>query len=738
MQRNIPATSRKPQTLLTRPVGAGIITARIEQATFCPVMTRFTTILLLGTLAVLLPAGAVLQPAEGEPETPFPCTAKVEVLDSGLEEMLASAVGDVEQKKISEGAEKLWHLFRDHGDALVRLKPNEETYAGVREVILQTLAENGELLDAYNRISGAPPAIPPRVLAQLDVAALAGLAKEHPPGGAALRALELLAQHFYESQQYEEAKWALYRLERLSPPLPIHLQVLRLVCAAESGDIRELEALASAIQKSQLSAKVLWRGSEVSVAEVIDTLRKSAAQMPAAASYNPLFPDYAGPGVNHSAPEKMSYSSIIPAGEALGSPVAKSAEDRHFIDSYPTAADGLLYLRTRGSLYAARLSNPGKPLWRKNLEDDEKQPVGEVWTGEDGTMRRIFPAIAVRGKVYTLAPAGQATTLGAERYRLLQLVCLDAASGRILWQRGGVRGEGLIDRCYFAGAPAVAGKSVFAVAILPDPGIGESYYLVRLDSATGAAEYAVRISTTVPAKTADVKTGSLYPPAPPYVKGGIVYVATNAGVVGAFDALFGKPLWITRYDQTNSVIARSYENRFERAMSRATSFAYGPMFEENGRLFAAPAESDRLIALESKSGRLLWSLDNSARRYACMLGVRNGALLLSGDKCAAFDCATGKRLWKSEPDVPSFQGKGFIAGENLLIPTRESMLYFCVKSGRLEKTLALSDLVGNGLRDVAPYSGTLLHAGSRTVAVSNNRLTIYDSKTHDTMKEQND
>jgi outer membrane protein assembly factor BamB len=346
-------------------------------------------------------------------------------------------------------------------------------------------------------------------------------------------------------------------------------------------------------------------------------------------------------------------------------------------------------------------------------------------------MRRIYPAVVSGGRVYTLAPSAEVAASGADRFSVLQLVCLDGRTGRVLWRVGGIRGERLVDRLHFAGAPTVVGNSVFAVALSASPRIGESYCLVCLDAATGAPRYIADVSTQVDSKIAGVATTTLFPPAPPLVKSGTVFVATNAGAVAAFDALFGETLWVTRYDQTNGVTARSFESRFDRAAAREASFDFGPLFEEDGRLFVAPTESDRLLAVESRTGRLLWSFDNSARRFAYMLGARDRALYLSGDECAALDCATGRPLWPDAPDVPAFRGRGFIAGKFLVVPSLKALLYFNLSSGKLEDSVSLAGLAAGGAVDVSSYAGTLLWLEGRLAAVSNNRLTIFDTAAKD-------
>jgi hypothetical protein len=114
-----------------------------------------------------------------------------------------------------------------------------------------------------------------------------------------------------------------------------------------------------------------------------------------------------------------------------------------------------------------------------------------------------------------------------------------------------------------------------------------------------------------------------------------------------------------------------------------------------------------------------------------MLGARDRALYLSGDECAALDCATGRPLWPDAPDVPAFRGRGFIAGKFLVVPSLKALLYFNLSSGKLEDSVSLAGLAAGGAVDVSSYAGTLLWLEGRLAAVSNNRLTIFDAAAKD-------
>ncbi|MCE9534571.1 MAG: PQQ-like beta-propeller repeat protein, partial [Planctomycetes bacterium] len=94
--------------------------------------------------------------------------------------------------------------------------------------------------------------------------------------------------------------------------------------------------------------------------------------------------------------------------------------------------------------------------------------------------------------------------------------------------------------------------------------------------------------------------------------GSNVVFCTHAGNVIALDARTGKPQWEYRYAR---------DPRRLPPVGRDLT----PTLFERGRIFAAPADSDRLLCLDAFTGRLLW--DREGVDVVHLLGVTQGKLI---------------------------------------------------------------------------------------------------------------
>ncbi|MBN9522987.1 PQQ-binding-like beta-propeller repeat protein, partial [bacterium] len=95
-----------------------------------------------------------------------------------------------------------------------------------------------------------------------------------------------------------------------------------------------------------------------------------------------------------------------------------------------------------------------------------------------------------------------------------------------------------------------------------------------------------------------------------------VVLATNAGVVVAVDAETGKRAWGFAYPRAAKRLAEA-----NRSPDPAPAVAAG------GRVFVAPADADRVYALDAESGRLLW--ESTPVEGAQILGVTGGRVIVT-------------------------------------------------------------------------------------------------------------
>jgi quinohemoprotein ethanol dehydrogenase len=141
---------------------------------------------------------------------------------------------------------------------------------------------------------------------------------------------------------------------------------------------------------------------------------------------------------------------------------------------------------------------------------------------------------------------------------------------------------------------------------------------------------------------------------------GVVYVAAGLSIVQAFDARTGRRLW--RYDPEVGKVA-GVKLRF--------SWGIRGLGAAGGRLFVG-TQDGRLLALDAKRGKLLWSVQTTTgpddgRYITGAPRVFNGKVLIGHGGAdfspvrgyvTCYDAATGKQLWRFYT-VPGDPAKGF-------------------------------------------------------------------------------
>jgi len=191
--------------------------------------------------------------------------------------------------------------------------------------------------------------------------------------------------------------------------------------------------------------------------------------------------------------------------------------------------------------------------------------------------------------------------------------------------------------------------------------------------------------------------------APPVVcsPDGRAFVLTQLGVVACLDAFSGAPLWETSYEQVAMT-----SGRWRRAGSMATVWRNGPPIVHEDALLAAPYDSPHLMAFDARSGALRWSMRQTrlclaadptgrTREVNQLLGVREGLLVLGGERVAAFEAATGSLA--SQPPArlawafPAVGADGLanrwlpapvLSGRSVLVPDDRELVELDLVTGR--------------------------------------------------------
>lgn len=143
---------------------------------------------------------------------------------------------------------------------------------------------------------------------------------------------------------------------------------------------------------------------------------------------------------------------------------------------------------------------------------------------------------------------------------------------------------------------------------------------------------------------------------------GVVFAVTQAGVVAAVDGRGGLR-WLRRYP-------RRVEVDEEKAVRVRQTFAYRDPLVVHDKLIVAAADAKELLALDTGSGRTLWTRPLAELGRVChLVGAGAGRLVLAGDEVLALDLETGRTAWGPVKLADKPHGRGFVGGRLVHVPT---------------------------------------------------------------------
>lgn len=235
------------------------------------------------------------------------------------------------------------------------------------------------------------------------------------------------------------------------------------------------------------------------------------------------------------------------------------------------------------------------------------------------------------------------------------LVAVDLTTGQLRWAKGAIAAASDSERNTRYLAPPAPGPNVVYAPYVMEDIAGTSHLSSRagiqcLDSRTGRLIWSRDICQLTPAQfsiSSRVRRIRILG-SQPTLKDGVLYHYTNAGVVTALDALSGRILWATRYPHDQDT------NDLLREVGHQLWFSRPPLVLED-RVYVTPADCDRLLCLDTATGKVLWTGGMQAQRGSHTLAGINaaGELVLSGSAgLIALNPRTGAKLW-DRPTTPT-------------------------------------------------------------------------------------
>lgn len=334
---------------------------------------------------------------------------------------------------------------------------------------------------------------------------------------------------------------------------------------------------------------------------------------------------------------------------------SRVAEDHKMPLSYhPLVVGDLVLVNTLNEVLAFDAAS-GEPAWGRatpvifrldrGQESSSRNTLGVPRFTMTSDGRRLFVRLG-----------SPATTSTGQYSPRSYLVCLDLeAQGRLMWQiEPGEEGYS------FEGPPVTDGANVYFALRRSD--VHSQAHVACHDAQTGRRLWRrfVCAAETPGHGQVDEITHNLLT-----LADGMLYFNTNLGAVAALSAPEGDIQWITLYPRGGQQSLGEQAAHYYRDLN--------PCVYDRGRLFIAPSDSNRILALDAATGAELWQ-STLAEDVVHLLGVGQGNLLASGDRLWWIDAATGKvRDRFPAAGKPRGFGRGVLAGGYVYWPALDDI-----------------------------------------------------------------
>ncbi len=256
------------------------------------------------------------------------------------------------------------------------------------------------------------------------------------------------------------------------------------------------------------------------------------------------------------------------------------------------------------------------------------------------------------------------------------LVCLDlAAEGRLVWKIEPEEGWA------FEGSPVADAGGLYVAMRRQD--IRPQVSVACFDVDTGRPRWRRFIcGAETPAR------GVFYESTHHLLtlSGDVLYYNTNLGAVAAVRTDDGQPLWVSLYPRARRGDLARPAPHWRRDLN--------PCLLDRGTLLVAPADSPRIFAFDAATGQALWQTGSEVEDADQLLGVAGDWLIAGGRKLYWIslkeeDRGRVKHVWPVGTDQPGY-GRGVLAGQSVLWPTRDKLYLFDQQTARPQKAVDLA------------------------------------------------
>ncbi|AMV24506.1 outer membrane biogenesis protein BamB [Gemmata sp. SH-PL17] len=265
------------------------------------------------------------------------------------------------------------------------------------------------------------------------------------------------------------------------------------------------------------------------------------------------------------------------------------------------------------------------------------------------------------------------------------------------------------------GAPIVVGKRLWAVYAKFEGG-RVIHVAVGYDPIDGNAEpqrpaWATELCDSAPSVTSNARQELLT------LAGRHLVFCSNSGAVVAVDSHTGQRSWAYRYPRARK--------------SASASSDPSPAVAFDGRVFVAPADGERVYALDARTGQLVW--ESGPTEGARIVGVARGRLIVSVSgplrslRALALDTGSHRREdggWVLGGSGTLPYGQGFVTDDIIVWPSHHG-LYFLQPEGGLLPPGRPNPWQAPLPHFLARYFGNLAYADGVLVVVTPTQVWFY-------------
>jgi len=526
-------------------------------------------------------------------------------------------------------------------------------------------------------------------------------------------ALLALGEMALESGDYTAARW---HWERIIPhsdapatwpgypdtdlDVPSVLARLVLVSILEGSTARARGELA-ALARNCPDARGRLGGREVNYVEALGALLAESAAWPAE-KRSADWPTFAGSAARNTiAPEMIEVAEVawrVPLRQSE-SPFALP------LSFHPLSVGPLVPVNTQREILVLEAAT-GKPAWKQTAA---YRAAFEGIAGAPFHPPNVLgiaqcTMTAHHGKLY--ARMGTAVTSRPQEeeqdFRPGYLVGIDLATeGGVIWWPPLTPEPGWA----FEGSPVADEANIYVAMRRSD--VRPQAHVACFDARTGRRRWRTLICS------AETPAGGIFYETTHNLltlEGETIYYNTNLGAVAALAAADGRLKWINLYPRETRGRLSELAPHWRRDLN--------PCLYDRGTLLVAPADCPEIFALDAVTGGELWRTGSQVEDVLHLLGTTEEHLIAGGEKLywialSGADRGRVAHYWPDGNEKLGY-GRGVLAGDCVLWPTRQKIYVFDQKTARLKRAI---DLVPLGVT-----GGNLLVADGRLLIATATEL----------------